>query len=98
MNPLVLSPEAEAELTHAYEWYDEQRSGLGREFLACVDDVFARIRRDPVAFPETYKSVRQTLVRRFPYIICYTFDGASVNVLAVFHGHRDPNDWKRRLA
>jgi toxin ParE1/3/4 len=98
MNPLILSPEAETELTHAYEWYEVQRSGLGREFLTSIDDAFARIRRDPAAFPQTYKNVRQTLLRRFPYVICYTFDGASIDILAIFHGHRDPNEWKRRLS
>jgi plasmid stabilization system protein ParE len=94
---LIVSPEAEAELARARDWYEEQRSGLGREFISCVNDVLGRIGRTPLAFAETYKHVRQALVKRFPYVVCYTFDGQSVYVLAVFHGHRDPNEWKRRL-
>lgn len=95
--PLFVSPEAEAELARAHEWYEDQRAELGNEFVACVDEVFLRIQRTPRAFAEGYKSVRQTLVRRFPFVVCYTFDGEAINVLAVFHGHRDPNEWKRRL-
>jgi plasmid stabilization system protein ParE len=94
---LIVAPEAEAELAGACDWYDERRTGLGRELLSCIDDAMERIQRDPLAFAVTYKNVRQSLVRRFPYVICYTFDGHTVNVSAVFHGHRDPNEWKRRL-
>ncbi len=94
--PLLVSPEAEAELVQAFSWYEEQRSGLGHEFVLCVDDAFERIRQNPLAFTQTYKSIRQALVRRFPYVVCYTFDADSIDVLAVFHGHRDPYEWKRR--
>jgi len=37
MNPVIISPEAEADLTEAYRWYEEQVDGLGSEFLLCVD-------------------------------------------------------------
>jgi plasmid stabilization system protein ParE len=94
--PLIVSTEAEADLDQAYRWYEQQRPGLGRDFLLRVHDVFERIRRAPLAFAETHRTVRQALVRRFPYVVCYTFDGQRVNVVAVFHGHRDPNEWKQR--
>jgi len=67
--PLIVSPEAEAELARAHEWYDEQSAGLGSEFSACVDEVFSRIQRTPRAFAEAYKNVRQTLVPRFPFVV-----------------------------
>ncbi|HUE72597.1 MAG TPA: hypothetical protein VMP01_17055 [Pirellulaceae bacterium] len=41
-----------------------------------------------------YKNVRQTLVRRFPYVVCYLFEDDKVFVVAVFHGHGDPDSWK----
>lgn len=94
---LIVAPEAEADLARARDWYEEQRSGLGREFLLCVDELLVRIQRTPLAFAATYKHVRQALVRRFPYVVCCTFDGQTANVLAILHGHRDPNEWKRRL-
>jgi plasmid stabilization system protein ParE len=95
--PLIVAPEAEAELADARDWYDERRSGLGGELIECVNESFERIQQNPLAFATTYRDVRQTLIRRFPYVICYTFDGETVTVLAVFHGHRDPKEWKRRL-
>jgi hypothetical protein len=61
--PLVVSPEAEAELARGREWYGEQSAGLGTEFVNCVDEVFTRIQRAPLAFAEAYKNVRQTLAQ-----------------------------------
>jgi plasmid stabilization system protein ParE len=94
---LIVGPEAEAEVALARDWYEKQRAGLGREFLQSVSEAFVRIQRNPLAFAETYKNVRQMLIKRFPYVVCFTCDGNSVNVLAVFHGRRDPGEWKRRL-
>src|SRR5688572_22709836 len=95
--PLIVDPEAEIEIAFARDWYEERRTGLGREFLQSVSDSIARIQENPLGHAQTYKNVRQTLIKRFPYVVCYTFDGNSIFVLAVLHGHRDPNDWKRRL-
>lgn len=83
--PLIVNPEAEDDLAGAYHWYEEQRSGLGREFLNCVESVFDRIRRTPEIHAATYKTARQTLVKRFPYVVCYTFEAERVCVIAVFH-------------
>lgn len=34
---LIIAPEAEQDLAEAYAWYEGRRSGLGEEFLSCVD-------------------------------------------------------------
>jgi len=95
--PLTVTPEAEDDLADAYRWYEQQSAGLGSKFLARVEDVFDRIRRTPEIHAVTYKTVRQTLVTRFPYVVCYTFEEAHVYVIAVFHGHRDPSEWMSRV-
>lgn len=94
--PLIINPEAEDDLAKAYRWYEDRRPGLGREFLECLEEIFDRIRRTPEIHEVTYKTVRQTLVRRFPYVVCYTLELECVKVIAVFHGHRDPRDWRSR--
>ncbi|MDC0936733.1 type II toxin-antitoxin system RelE/ParE family toxin [Pirellulales bacterium] len=94
---LIIEPEAALDLQQALNWYDEQRPGLGREFIEQVDEVFSRIREMPKLHSVTYRSTRLALVRRFPYVVCYLFDGNVVYVLAVFHGHRDPSSWQDRL-
>ena len=37
---LIVRPEAEAEMTDAFDWYEDRVPGLGSEFLLCVDAVF----------------------------------------------------------
>lgn len=44
---MIIRPEAEADLADAQDWYEQQRQGLGAEFLLCVEEVFARIDRTP---------------------------------------------------
>ena len=93
---LVIQPEAEADLDEAYRRYERQLSGLGSEFIESVEAVFERIRETPELHAVVYKRVRQTLVKRFPYVVCYVFEGDWVDIVAVFHGHRDPTAWKSR--
>ena len=94
--PIFIEPEAEEDLASAYHWYEGKHPDLGRDFLQCVEVVLQRIAAYPEAHAKVYKSIRQTLVRRFPYVVCYTFHDECVHVIAVFHGHRDPQTWKSR--
>ena len=44
----IIAPEVELDISEAYGWYEGHRSGLGEEFLSCVDACIHRIRRsDP---------------------------------------------------
>ena len=46
-----LRPEAESDLDEAARWYEEQRSGLGSEFLDEVLRVLSAISAQPEGFP-----------------------------------------------
>jgi plasmid stabilization system protein ParE len=89
---------AREEYRVAREWYESQRSGLGREFRDAVEEAIERIRSDPgssaIVWPP---ALRQTLVHRFPYAIYYVVEADEVLVVSVFHSRRNPRVWKRRL-
>lgn len=93
---LVIEPEAEADLHEAFAWYQDQRRGLGDEFLLAVEAAFAAIRRQPEAFRTMRGEVRRVIVRRFPYGVFFVIEPTSINVLAVLHAKRNPGTWKRR--
>jgi plasmid stabilization system protein ParE len=95
--PIALEPEAEADLLDAYEWYESRREGLGREFIECVDSTLAIIGEGPKKYGLTHQGVRQALIRRFPYVICYVIEDRRVAVIAVMHSGRDPQQWQSRL-
>jgi len=93
---VTIRPEAEAEIEEAYRWYEERSEGLGNDFLLCVEEMIAKIQRTPKMYPLVHKEIHRALIRRFPYGIFYLVDGDKIVVLAVFHGRRDPKQWKSR--
>lgn len=94
---LVIAPEAEIDLAGAYSWYEQQRGGLGAEFLNCVDACIQNVIRHPEMYTAVYRSFRRALVRRFPYGIFYEYSCGAVTVYGIFHSAEDPQKWRLRL-
>ncbi len=44
---LIIAPEAEQDIAEGYAWYEGRRTGLGEEFLSCVEACLEAIRRTP---------------------------------------------------
>jgi len=94
---VVFRPKAHDELNEAYTWYESQQSGLGDEFLDCVDDVINRICLMPESYAIVYRDIRRAVVKRFPYAVYYRIVSSRVIVIAIFHGRRDPQAWRSRV-
>jgi len=94
--PLVVNPEAEADLEQARAWYEAQRTGLGDEFLGCVREVLDRVRLSPRLYGTVFQELRLALARRFPYAVIYRIDDDQITIIAVYHTRRDPKGWKSR--
>src|ERR1044071_2254863 len=92
-----ISPEADAELTEAREWYSHHRKDLDLEFMQAIDDALSRVANNPRAFPIVYRTLRRIVVRRFPFAILFEVAVDEVEVVAIFHSRRDPQIWKSRL-
>ena len=95
---LIMAAEAEQDLDEAYAWYERQRTGLGEEFLGCVDACIQAICRTPEAYQVVYENYRRALVRRFPYAVFYDYQDENVTVYCVLHTSQDPKKWRERLA
>lgn len=93
---LIIRPEAEKEMTTAFDWYEERVKGLGSEFLLAVDATFQGILRSPRQYPVVYKTVRRALLRRFPHEVFFVSTENQVVVIAVFHARRNPKHWQNR--
>lgn len=95
--PLIVREEAEADLIEAYQWYEQQKRGLGGKFLLCVDTVMTSIERNPHLYPAVHKGViRRALTKRFPYGVFFVEGDRSVSVIAVAHAKRNPRIWQER--
>jgi len=82
--------EAAADVQTARSWYDEQRSGLGDEFVESLERTIELVSSFPDAFPEIAAGHRRALLRRFPYAVYYRIDRDVIDVLACLHGSRSP--------
>ena len=98
-NSPLLIPEAKADVTNAYLWYEEQSPGLGSEFMLCVEATMLSIQRTPLTYPTVHESYRRALVHRFPFVIFFEVDGARACciVYSIFHCSQDPVKWMGRL-
>ena len=52
---VLVSPIAKAELLESTEWYNEQKNGLGLEFISEVEKSFKTIENKPTLFAKIYK-------------------------------------------
>lgn len=93
---LVFRPQVRQELDEAYNWYESQLSGLGEEFLDCVDETLNFICLFPESYPVVHKDVRRAVVKRFPYAVYYRIVSSRVIVTAIFHSSRNPKAWQKR--
>lgn len=94
---VVFRTPAQLEFEKAAIWYNDQRQGLGEEFLQEIDDVLSRAAAHPERYPIVAGDVRKAVARRFPYSVFFRTRADTLVVLAVFHGRRDPEIWRRRL-
>jgi plasmid stabilization system protein ParE len=93
---LIVSRRAAREAGEAYEWYEEQRPGLGLDFLEALQVQLDLIQKSPRLFAEVIPGVRRTLLAHFPYGVFYASKGEIISILAVVHTSRNPRRWPRR--
>lgn len=94
--PLVVEPEAAAEIEEAVQWYEGRSVGLGLELARLVRATFSVIERTPLQFPEVERGIRRAVMRRFPYAVYFIVDPDRIAVIAIFHHRRDPARWQSR--
>ncbi len=93
---IVFSEGAREEILQAYEYYEEQVSGLGEDFVDAIARAAGFVKR----FPEVSRLIaypyRRYLMPRFPYGLIYLVGEERITVLAVAHLMRKPNYWLGR--
>jgi plasmid stabilization system protein ParE len=95
---LLVSALAESDLADAADWYNRILSGLGDDFVLCVELALDRILEHPEAFTLILPAVRRALVRRFPYGVFFRLRHERIEIEAVFHLRADPARFPERLA
>jgi len=87
---------ARVDFYEAADWYEEQSSGKGQEFLDDFLKTLQKIRSNPDTYRKVYKNSRRIQFGKFPYYVIYTVGKKVIYVLAVYHNKRD-DTWKKRV-
>ena len=96
MTVRFLTP-ASNELTEAIAFYEEQRLGLGYEFLSEIETAIEKITDFPNAWTRVSNRTRRILVKRFPFGLLYEIGEDELIIAAVMDLRRDPVHWKHLL-
>lgn len=94
--PVRIREEAEVDLSDAAIWYEQQRAGLGQEFLDQAFSVLESLPDNPSQYPVVHNSVRRALLGRFPFGIYYSVESEFILIYAVMHARRHPRRWQSR--
>jgi hypothetical protein len=102
MRRLRIHAEAAEEAAEAAAWYENERPGLGEDFIRAVDAALDLLEEEVVplvAVPGAAgaRGAKRLLLRRFPYAIVVRESADEVLVLAFAHTARRPGYWRRRL-
>jgi plasmid stabilization system protein ParE len=97
---IIHDHEADFEFREAVAWYEGQSDGLGVRFVHQVNEVMQSISCQPFRFSKAGAKSRKARVNGWPYTIFFAINEAhfEVKVIAVWHGARNPEELRRRLA
>lgn len=96
MKALLVRQRAATEIQEAFRWYEEQRQGLGAEFLQAARETLSAVEEAPERYPRVRGEIRRALLHRFPYSILYLAEHERTVVIGCFHSKRDPRRWASR--
>ena len=94
--PVRIREEAEVDLSDAAIWYEQQRVGLGQEFLDRTLSVLQSLPDHPTQYPVVHNGVRRALLGRLPFGIFDNVENEFILIYAVMHARRHPRRWQGR--
>lgn len=88
--------QANSELLDAVAYYEGELSGLGQRFWNEVDQHIAWIEQHHDVPRLRSGGYRRINLKIFPYYISYVVRGSVIWIIAVAHGHTQPEYWINR--
>jgi toxin ParE1/3/4 len=97
MFEIILKLGAESDLDEIFDWYENEKEGLGFVFLNCLDAAIRKLKVNPQYYYNVSLTTRRIPTQKFPYNIYYTIEKDKVYIHAIMHQFRNPKAWKKRL-
>jgi plasmid stabilization system protein ParE len=98
MPALKSHPLVRSDLQSAFDWYEDEVPGLGREFRDEFKIAYRKLPKYAPLYAIRFSGIRRLNLDRFSYGIYYIIKGGEICVLVVLHGSRETKDilFKRR--
>jgi plasmid stabilization system protein ParE len=95
---LRASAKVDEDLDAAFAYYENQRIGLGIEFLEEFRRAVDRIIKHPTAWALLDEETRRCQLRRFPYGVVYEIDVVAdeIRLTHVFQMNQHPSKWRTK--
>ena len=90
MYKLVITEEADKDITAAYIYYEDKQVGLGERFLLQLEKYLGNISQNPKHFAVKRANYREAFLRSFPYLIIYEIEDDKIIIYSVFNTPQDP--------
>ena len=87
---LVFRERAIFEIQESFEYYENQKIGLGNKFKIQLEKELDYILDNPKHFKIVRKSFRQATVNIFPFLIIYKISETNIIIYSFFHTSRNP--------
>jgi hypothetical protein len=89
---IKLLAKARKEFLTAVEWYEEQKDGLGGEFIKEIEQSLNLTRKNPNHYPLKINHFNEFVVKKYPYILIYKITSSSSEIIitSIFHAKRNP--------
>jgi toxin ParE1/3/4 len=97
VKPIIIHSKARAELDEAIAYYEKQKAGLGLALQSAIEQAIGRIRQNPqIGAPYKMTEFRHYVIQHFPYVVFYAEVEEVIWIVAIAHGKRRPDYWRRR--
>ena len=87
---VALQSEAIVDIQTAFDWYEQQRTELGYEFIEEMEEALERLSKHPQHYSASNQKYRKLRIKRFPYLIIFEIEDIKVIVIAVRRISQEP--------
>ncbi len=84
-----LQPKALEQIEDAYNWYEDQKIGLGDDFFKAIESAIKKIEQTPRFYYNESTVYRRAVIKRFSYKLIYEIENDKVFIVALKHFSRD---------
>ena len=95
--PIRFKTKAENDFYNILIWYNEVNNQVADKFINEIDTALNNLSKNPKIGSKYKFKIRKYVLIKFPYIIFYVEEESEVIILAIFHGHSNPDTINQTL-